>query len=75
MKYLVIYEKSETGWGAYVPDLPGCVTTGTTLEESKRLMREAIEFHLESLQTHGEPIPEPSAFAEYVDAGSGARHD
>ena len=67
MKYLVVYEKSATGWSAYVPDLPGCVTTGKTLDETKRLMREAVGFHLESMQLHDELIPEPSTECGFVE--------
>ena len=70
MNYLVIYEKSTTGWSAYVPDLPGCVTTGATLDETKHLMREAIGFHLEGMRLHGETIPEPSTECEYVDVNT-----
>ncbi|MBV8053488.1 MAG: type II toxin-antitoxin system HicB family antitoxin [Acidobacteriaceae bacterium] len=66
MKYVVVYEKSETGWGAYVPDLPGVITTGSTKEETQQLIREAIEFHLEGLREDNLPIPEPSASAEVV---------
>jgi predicted RNase H-like HicB family nuclease len=66
MKYLVIYEKSGTGWSAYVPDLPGLGVAGTTLDEVKQLMREAIDFHLEGMREHGDTIPEPSAITEYV---------
>lgn len=66
MKYVVVYEKSQTGWAAYVPDLPGVVTTGGTKEETQRLIREAIEFHLEGLREDKLPIPEPSASAEVV---------
>jgi predicted RNase H-like HicB family nuclease len=66
MKYLVIYEKSGTGWSAYVPDLPGLGVAGATLDEVKQLMREAIDFHLEGMREHGDPIPEPSALTEYV---------
>lgn len=69
MKYLVIYEKSETGWGAYVPDLPGLGVVGTTIEEAKKLIREAIDFHLEGMKLHGDPIPEPSVVTEYVSVG------
>jgi predicted RNase H-like HicB family nuclease len=65
-EYLVIYEKSESGWGAHAPDLPGVGVTGTTLDEGKQLMREAIDFHLEGMREHGDPIPEPSAVTEYV---------
>ena len=68
MKYLVIYEKTATGYSAYVPDLPGCITTGPTLEETERLIQEAIEFHLEGMRQDGEPIPEPSTIGSYVEA-------
>ena len=60
MNYLVIYEKTATGYSAYAPDLPGCITTGFTLEETERLMKEAIEFHLEGLREDGLPIPAPT---------------
>jgi len=66
MNYVVVFEKSDTGWAAYVPDLPGCVTTGSSKEEAQRLIREAIEFHLEGLKEDNVPIPEPSASAEIV---------
>jgi predicted RNase H-like HicB family nuclease/predicted RNA binding protein YcfA (HicA-like mRNA interferase family) len=66
MKYLVIYEKSETGWGAYAPDLPGLGVAATTLDEVKELIREAMEFHLEGMRQHGDPIPAPSATTEYI---------
>jgi len=66
MKYVVVYEKSQTGWAAYVPDLPGVITTGQTKEETQQLIREAIEFHLEGLREDNLPIPEPSASAEVV---------
>jgi len=67
MKYAVVFEKSATGYAAYVPDLPGCITTGRTLEETEGLIREAIELHIESLQGHGEPVPQPTTMAEYVE--------
>jgi predicted RNase H-like HicB family nuclease len=57
MKYLIIYEKSDTGWGAYAPDLPGLGAVGKTLDEVKGLIREAIEFHLKGMRAHGDPIP------------------
>jgi predicted RNase H-like HicB family nuclease len=66
MKYLVIYEKSSEGWGAYAPDLPGLGVAGTTLDEVKELIREAIEFHLEGMRQNGDPIPSPSATTEYI---------
>jgi predicted RNase H-like HicB family nuclease len=66
MKYLVIYERTATGYSAYAPDLPGCITTGPTLEETERLMKEAIEFHLEGLREDGLPIPAPTTTADYT---------
>jgi predicted RNase H-like HicB family nuclease len=66
MKYLVIYEKSAGGWGAYAPDLPGLGVAGKTLEEAKELIRGAMEFHLEGMRRHGDPIPAPSATTEYI---------
>jgi len=66
MKYLVIYEKSQTGWGAYAPDLPGLGVGGSTLDEVKQLTREAVEFHIEGMKQNGEKAPEPSAMTEYV---------
>ncbi len=66
MKYLVIYEKSASGWGVYAPDLPGLGVAGKTLEEVKELIREAMEFHLEGMREHGNPIPAPGAITEYV---------
>jgi predicted RNase H-like HicB family nuclease len=68
MKYAVIFEKGDTSYGAYVPDLPGCVAVGESLEEVKRLIREAIAFHIEGLREEGLPIPEPTTLAEYVEA-------
>ncbi len=67
MKYAVVIEKSETGYGAYVPDLPGCVAVGATVSETERLIREAIEFHLEGLREDGLTVPEPTTVAQYVD--------
>jgi predicted RNase H-like HicB family nuclease len=60
MKYAVIYEKSSNGWGAFVPDLPGCVALGFTLEEAEQLIREALQQHLRAMREDGDPIPEPS---------------
>jgi predicted RNase H-like HicB family nuclease len=66
-RYAVVIEKTSTGYGAYAPDLPGCVAAGDTIEETERLMREAIEFHLEGMRAHGDPIPEPTTVAQYVE--------
>ena len=60
MEYVVIYEKGDNSYGAYVPDLPGCITVGETLEETQTLIQEAIEFHIEGLQEDGEEVPQPS---------------
>ena len=67
MKYAVVIEKSETGFGAYVPDLPGCVAVGETFSETEQLIREAIEFHLDGLREDGLGIPDPTAVAQYVE--------
>lgn len=67
MRYAVVVEKSETGFGAYVPDLPGCVAVGETLPETEQLIQEAVEFHLEGLREGGVRVPEPSAVAHYVE--------
>jgi predicted RNase H-like HicB family nuclease len=66
VKYVVIYEKSRTGWAAYVPDLPGVVSTGPTREEVRSLIQEAVRFHLDGLREDKLPIPEPSAEAEVI---------
>jgi predicted RNase H-like HicB family nuclease len=67
MKYAIVIEKSETGYGAYVPDLPGCIALGETLEETESLIHEAVEFHLEGLRADGARIPAPTSRAEYVE--------
>ena len=67
MRYAVIFEKAENNYSAYVPDLPGCITTGKTIEDTRRLIREAIEFHIDGLREDGEPVPEPSSQCEYVE--------
>ena len=67
MKYAVVIERSETGFGAYVPDLPGCVAVGESLAETEQLIREAIEFHVEGSRDDGLVVPEPTALAQYVE--------
>jgi predicted RNase H-like HicB family nuclease len=67
MKYLVVVEKSENGFGAYVPDLPGCVAASESRDEVVVLIQEAIEFHLEGLTISGEPIPLPKSQSEIVE--------
>ena len=68
MRYAVIVEKGPTTFGAYVPDLPGCIAVGDSKEEVLQLIHEAIEFHLEGLRDDGQPIPTPSSYIEYVEA-------
>jgi predicted RNase H-like HicB family nuclease len=70
MQYTVIIEKSDNNYGAWAPDLPGCVTTGPTVAETLKNMREAIEFHLEGMREDGDPIPEPSTVAAVVDVAA-----
>lgn len=67
MRYMVVIEKGENSFGAYVPDLPGCVAVSETEEEVKRLIQEAIEFHLEDLRESGAEIPKPLSKSEYVE--------
>ncbi|HEX9962201.1 MAG TPA: type II toxin-antitoxin system HicB family antitoxin [Pyrinomonadaceae bacterium] len=67
MRYVVIFEEGENSFGAYVPDLPGCVAVAETREEVLQLIQEAIEFHPEGLRESGEPIPQPISRIEYVE--------
>ncbi|BAT52937.1 hypothetical protein NOS3756_18790 [Nostoc sp. NIES-3756] len=67
MRYTIVIEKGETSYGAYVPDLPGCVAVGETLEEVKELIAEAIEFHIEGMLEDSLPIPQPTSIAYEVD--------
>ncbi|MGB9180435.1 MAG: type II toxin-antitoxin system HicB family antitoxin [Pyrinomonadaceae bacterium] len=67
MRYAVIVEEGENSFGAYVPDLPGCVAVAETREELMTLIQEAIEFHIEGLREDGQPVPEPSSSIEYVE--------
>ena len=70
MRYAVVIEKAAKNYSAYVPDLPGCVATGATVEETEQLIREAIEFHLSGLRDDGNPIPQPSSQVDYVDVAA-----
>ena len=70
MQYTIVIEKAPSNYAAYVPDLPGCVATGATREEAVREMRQAIEFHIESLREHGEPVAEPQCTATVVDVAA-----
>jgi predicted RNase H-like HicB family nuclease len=68
MKYLVIIEKAERNYSAYIPDLPGCIATATALDELQRNIRSAVAMHLEGLREDGLPVPEPQTQAEFVEA-------
>ena len=66
MQYLVVIERGESSYGAYVPDLPGCVAIGESTAEVETLIREAIEIHIDGLRAHGEAVPEPSSTSQFV---------
>ena len=68
MRYAVVIEKAENNFSAYVPDLPGCVATGATVDAVEAEIREAIRFHIDGLKEDGIAVPPPAAIAEYVDA-------
>jgi predicted RNase H-like HicB family nuclease len=67
MRYAVVVEKAVNNYSAYVPDLPGCVATGNTIEEAEQEIREAIEFHIEGMVEDGLPIPTPTSTVKYVE--------
>lgn len=67
MRYAIVIENAGSNFSAYVPDLPGCVATGATVQEVEQSIREAIEFHLEGLREDGSPIPPPSSRVDYVE--------
>jgi predicted RNase H-like HicB family nuclease len=70
MRYAVVIERAEGNFSAYVPDLPGCVATGTTVAEVETEIRDAIDFHLEGMREDGLPIPPPSSRVEYVEVAA-----
>lgn len=70
MRYAVVVEKGESGFGAYVPDLPGCVAAAESYEEVLELIQGAIEFHIDGLKDDGEPIPPPTSRVEFVDVAA-----
>jgi predicted RNase H-like HicB family nuclease len=70
MKYLVVIEKTDTGFSAYSPDLPGCVATGTTREEVEKTMKEAMQFHVEGMRLEGWELPPPRSDSLYVELSS-----
>ena len=67
MRYAIVIENAGSNYSAYVPDLPGCVATGATIEDVEREIREAIEFHIEGMREDGSPVPPPSSSVRYVD--------
>jgi predicted RNase H-like HicB family nuclease len=70
MRYAIVIEKANGNYSAYVPDLPGCVATGATVDQVEAEIREAIEFHIEGMREDGLPIPEPLSRVEYVDVAA-----
>ena len=70
MKYAVVIEEGPKSFGAYVPDLPGCIAVGESRTEAVRLIQEAIEFHFEGMKQDGKPIPTPSSAVEYVEVAA-----
>lgn len=66
MKYAVVYAKTDNGYSAHIPDLPGCIAAGETLEQTRELIREAAELHLQGMREDGDPVPEPTTLADYV---------
>lgn len=70
MRYAIVIEKTENNYGAWVPDLPGCVATSKTVEGVQRRIREAIEMHIAGMREDGDPIPPPVAQVNYVDVAA-----
>jgi len=68
MRYAIVIEKADENYSAYVPDLPGCVATGATIEAVEHEIREAIRFHIDGLKADGLPVPTPTSIAEYIEA-------
>lgn len=66
MTFAVVFEKTDTGYSAHVPDLPGCIAAGADIEETLQLIREAVEMHLEGIREDGDPIPQPTTITDYV---------
>jgi predicted RNase H-like HicB family nuclease len=67
MRYAIVIERAESNFSAYVPDLPGCIATGATLDDVKANIQEAIDFHLEGMREDGDPIPPPTSISDYVE--------
>jgi len=70
MRYAVVIEQADSNYSAYVPDLPGCVATGTTIKDAENEIREAIKFHIDGMKEDGLPIPSPSSAVEYIEVAA-----
>jgi predicted RNase H-like HicB family nuclease len=70
MRYAVVIEKAQGNYSAYVPDLPGCVATGKTVQEVQRRIREAVEFHVAGMREDGIPVPPPSSQVDYIEVAA-----
>jgi len=70
MRYAVVIEQAANNYSAYVPDLPGCVATGSSIAEAEQAIREAIEFHIEGLREDGVPVPQPTSRVDYVEVAA-----
>lgn len=70
MRYAIVIENAGGNFSGYVPDLPGCVATGSTIQETEQALREAIEFHLEGMREDGDLIPAPSSHVEYIEVAA-----
>lgn len=68
MRYAIVIEKANDNFSGYVPDLPGCIATGDTVEQTEQNLREALLFHLEGLREDGLPIPQPTSICDYIEA-------
>jgi predicted RNase H-like HicB family nuclease len=68
MRYAIVIERGESNFSAYVPDLPGCVSTGQTLEDVKQNIQDAIDFHIEGLREDGDPVPPPTSISDYAES-------
>jgi predicted RNase H-like HicB family nuclease len=66
-RYAVIFEQAEHNWAAYVPDLPGCISTGATIEETERNIQQAVRGHIAALREFGEPVPQPTSVAREIE--------
>ncbi|HET6250721.1 MAG TPA: type II toxin-antitoxin system HicB family antitoxin [Tepidisphaeraceae bacterium] len=69
MRYAVVIEKAKRNYSAYIPDVPGCIATGKTVQQTLSSLREALEFHFEGMREDGEKIPDPETLVDYIDVG------